>query len=726
MAGKRATHIHELPESILTEVFALVKDVRSRNSAALVCRRWRSLERLSRTSLSLRGHVRNPFLLPTCFPYVSHLDLSLLSPWGHHPFLHPSPTRLNGHPEPRPDNYNGHHHLLVDDQQLLVAQRLGQAFPNVTSLTVYARDPSTLHVLAPRWPGLRHAKLVRWHQRPHHPLGADLAPLLAACPSLVSLDLSHFYCWTEDIPPALQAHPAAAASLARLDLLSASSAEGFRASELAAIAAACPNLRHLLAPCVFNPRYFEFVGDASLLALAAACPRLSLLHLVDPSTLSPARPISDPADDGLTSDDAGITAAGLESLFAALPELEDLALDLCHNVRDAGLALEALGRKCPRIKSLKVGHFHGVCRAAWLHLDGVSLCGGLQSLCIKNCPDLTDAGLAAIARGCRILSKLEIHGCGKVTEMGVKKLASMLRSTLVDVSISGCRQLDAARSLRALEPIRDRIERLHIDCVWVRPDLEQSPEDADRTSNNTGDLDELEEQEVSNESRNKKCRHDGDHSKSNGSSSTSSFWWRLWERLRYLSVWVPAGEVLSPLADAGLDCCPDLEEIRIKVEGDCRTCPRPAQRVFGLSSLSRYPRLAKMKLDCGEAIGYALTAPTGHMDLSLWERFHLHGIGDLNLYELDYWPPQDKEVNQRSLSLPATGLIQGCPTLRKLFIHGTTHEHFMRFFLMMPHLRDVQLREDYYPAPENDMSTEMRVDSCSRFEHALNSRLIPD
>lgn len=731
--GRRgATHIHDLPEPILNQVLALVADVRSRNAMALVCHKWRSLERLTRTSLSLRGHIRDPNHLPTCFPSVSHLDLSLLSPWGHH-FL-PPPTQLGGypHPDPQPNNYN-HHHLLADDQQLLVAQRLGQVFPKVTSLTVYIRDPSALQALAPQWPELRHAKLVRWHQRPHHPPGADLAPLLAACPSLASLDLSHFYCWTEDLPPALQAHPSAASSLVRLDLLSAASIEGFRASELAAIAAACPNLRHLLAPCVFNPRDFEFVGDASLQALAAACPRLSLLHLVDPSTLSPARPTTDPADDGLTRDDAAITAAGLERLFAMLPELEDLALDLCHNVRDAGPALEALGRKCPRIKNLKLGHIHSVCKAAWLHLDGVSLCGGLESLSIRNCPDLTDAGLATVGRGCRRLSKLEIHGCSKVTETGVNKLAGMLRSTLVDVRISDCRQLDAAQSLRALEPIRHRVERLHIDCVWVRPKLKWSPENTEKAKpaapSKSDYLDEFEEQEISDGSRSKKCRHSEEDRANDGdrSGSSSGFWCWIWERLRYLSVWVPAGEVLSPLPYAGLDCCPELEEICIKVEGDCRTCPKPAQRVFGLSSLSRYPRLAKMKLDCGEAIGYSLTAPTGHMDLSLWERFYLHGLGDLNLYELDYWPPQDKEVNQRRLSLPP-GLIQECLTLRKLFIHGTTHEHFMSFFLTMRNLRDVQLREDYYPAPENDMSTEMRVDSCNRFEHALNLniRSIPD
>ncbi|KAL8197697.1 hypothetical protein R6Q57_024231 [Mikania cordata] len=133
-----------------------------------------------------------------------------------------------------------------------------------------------------------------------------------------------------------------------------------------------------------------------------------------------------------------------------------------------------------------------------------------------------------------------------------------------------------------------------------------------------------------------------------------------------------------------------------------------------------------MQLDCGDIIGYAHTAPSGQMDLTLWERFYLYGIRELKLVELDYWPPQDRDVNQRSLSLPAAGLLQQCVKLRKLFIHGTAHEHFLMFLLKIPNLRDVQLREDYYPAPENDMSTEMRADSCSRFEDALNRRRIED
>lgn len=688
-ADRTTTHLHDLPDAVLSHAFSLVLDCRTRNSMALACRKWRALERSTRTSLSLRGNIRDLFLLPSCFTSVVRLDLSLLSPWGHPLFLPADP--------------------------LLLARRLRLAFPAVTSLTVYARSAA----LAPEWPALRHASLVRWHPRPNQPPGSDLSPLFSACPSLTSLDLSRFYCWPEDLPAALSLHPVTARSLSHLDLLCSSMSEGFRSSELVGIATACPNLRRFLAPCVFNPRFFDYVGDNALLAVASHCPIISLLHLADPSTLSPSRTVH---DSFAARDESRVTRAGLDSLFSALPLLDDLTLDICHDVPDSGAALESLSHRCPRIRSLKLGWFQGICKAAGLHLDGVALCGALQNLCIKNSNDLSDSSLTVIARGCRLLSRFEIHGCDAVSEAGIKKFSGMLRSTLKEVRISGCRNLDASCCLRALEPIRDRIVRLHIDCIWAKPGASPPPTTAEEYSE---DLDAGEDDlEVETDNRSsKRCKSDHKNSYDKGDSE---FWCRTFERLRNLSLWIPAGEVLSQLPEAGLESCPELEEITIKVEGDCRTCPLPSQPVFGLSTLALYPQLSKMKLDCGEAIGYALTAPRGHMDLSLWERFYLHGIGDLNLYELDYWPPQDKEVNQRSLSLPASGLIQGCLSLRKLFIHGTAHEHFMRFFLGMPNLRDVQLREDYYPAPDHDMSTEMRVDSCSRFEDALNSRIIPD
>ncbi|XP_073526017.1 uncharacterized protein [Phyllobates terribilis] len=373
---------------------------------------------------------------------------------------------------------------------------------------------------------------------------------------------------------------------------------------------------------------------------------------------------------------------GLIDFFAGLGLIEDLVIDVCKKFRASWMVMDALNHKCPNLRSLKLGHFLTLCRAIGSQLDGLALCNRLTSLSLKNSPDLTDFRLIAIGRGCSVLKKLEIHGCNHVTTSGFRTVSCLLSKTLVDVSISDCRNLTAEVSLQAVDPIRHQIKRLHIDCVWEV--IQQQ------------DLLDLSEEEM--------------------------------ERLEFLSLWIPVGEKIIHLTQAGLVECPKLTEIHIKVEGDCRQRPIPPMLSFGLGPLNRFPNMVKMKLDLGETIGYALTAPSGYMDLSLWERFYLHGIAELGnqLRELDYWPPQDRDVNQRSLSLPAAGLLAQCGSLRKLFIHGTAHEHFMNFLLRIGNLRDVQLREDFYPAHADDMSTEMRVDSCCRFEENLNQRAIPD
>ncbi|PIN22903.1 hypothetical protein CDL12_04396 [Handroanthus impetiginosus] len=675
MAATFDTTVNDLPDVILSNIISAVSDVRSRNSAALVCRKWCHLERTTRSALTLRGNLRDLFMVPTCFPSISHLDLSFLSPWGHP--------------------------LTSASNPALIAHLLRHAFPSVISLTLYARNPSTIELIAPQWPNLEHVKLVRWHQRPQiAAAGDELKILLAECAQLSSLDLSAFYCWTDDVPPALEAYPSVASKLTRLNLLNPSISDGFKSDEIKAISKACPNLREFRAACMFDPRY---IGG-------------------------------DPEDEGFTQDDARINVATLIEVFSGLPQLEELALDVCNNVRESGPALEVLNSKCPKLKSLKLGQFHGISMPIESKLDGVALCQGLESLSIRNVADLNDMGLIAIARGCCRLAKFEVHGCKKITMKGMRTLASLLRRTLVDVKISCCKNLGAATSLRALEPIQDRIERLHIDCIW-----DCNEEFDDYLDGLEGGFD------LNGEHTAKRIRRDYDGISTaskkyeypcdlnldvngNGYENFNGYGERTWDRLQYLSLWIAVGQLLTPLASAGLENCPNLEEIRIKVEGDCRELSKPSEREFGLSILLNlnYPKLSKMHLDCGDTIGYAHTAPSGQMDLSLWERFYLIGIGHLNLTELDYWPPQDRDVNQRSLSLPAAGLLKGCIGLRKLFIHGTAHEHFMGFFLHIRELRDVQLREDYYPAPENDMSTEMRADSCSRFEAALNERQIPD
>ncbi|XP_016497381.2 F-box protein MAX2 homolog B-like [Nicotiana tabacum] len=722
----RPTTLNDLPDVILSNIIAAVSDVRSRNVAALVCRKWLVLERSTRTSLTLRGNTtRDIFMLPTCFRSVTHLDLSLLSPWGH-PLLSPRAAA---------DNDGA-------DDSTLIAHLLRHAFPSVSSLTVYARDPHALQLLPIQWPQLKQIKLVRWHQRPQLASGDEFSLLFQGCSQLASLDLSTFYCWTEDLPPALESNPVVASNMTVLNLLNASFSEGFKTDEIRVITKCCPYLKDFKVVYMFDPRYIGFVGDEALVCIAKNCPKLSVLHLADTSVLSNCRSESDLDEEGFSIDDGKISVSTLIEVFSGLPLLEELVLDVSNNVRDTGPALEVLNKKCPKLKLLKLGQFHGISMPIESKLDGVALCQGLQSLSIRNVGDLDDMGLIAIGRGCTRLAKFEIQSCKKITMRGMRTLASLLRRSLVDVRISCCKNLGASSSLKALEPIQERIERLHIDCVW---DSVEEIENLDGCVEYGFDLNKANGGEASSHpagfgdafgsadddlmfNRKKRCKYSYDlnsvYVEVNGHGN--GFGERTWDRLQYLSLWIAVGELLTPLEAAGLQDCPNLEEIKIKVEGDCRLWSKPSERAFGLSTLIRFPKLVKMHLDCGDIIGYAHTAPSGQMDLSQWERFYLFGIGHLNLRELDYWPPQDRDVNQRSLSLPAAGLLQECLTLRKLFIHGTAHEHFMMFLPRIPNLRDVQLREDYYPAPENDMSTEMRAGSLSRFEAALNRRQICD
>ncbi|GAB2233912.1 hypothetical protein Droror1_Dr00003142 [Drosera rotundifolia] len=705
-----AVTIHDIPDAILTTIIAAVNDTRTRNSISLVCRGWHALDRLTRTRLALRGNVRDLFLVPTCFRHVTRLDLSLLSPWG---------THLRGGGGGGRDG----------SAAALVARRIGMAFPAVRALTVYVRSSASVSALAPQFPSLREVKLVRWHQRPQGvPLGAEFDSLFESCRVIESLDLSEFYCWKEDLPPALEAHRQVTRNLQVLDILNPSFAEGFKGNEIVSIVGVCGNLRVLKAGCVFDPRYVGFVGDEALGAIVEHCRKLRVLHLVDIGVVG-----QDLDAEGFAGEDVGITRAGWFEFLGGLGLVEELVLDVGKNVRDSAMAMEVLATKCPNLRKLKLGMFHGLCLAIESHLDGIALCHGLEDLSIKNCADLTDLCLIEIARGCSKLTKFEVQGCKRITVRGIRTMACLLRTSLIDVRISQCENLDAASSLQAVEPICDRIEKLHIDCIW-RDD--GSYRICDRFDlNQIGGATQYDEVGISN-MHHEFSDDDGVVSDTEGrmrkrikfsSDYNNGYWQKTWAKLRFLSLWISVGELLTPFLVLGLEHCPNLEEMQIKVEGDCRERPKPAHREFGLTSLTRFPKLSKMKLDCSDTIGYALTAPSGHMDLSLWERFYLNRVGSLMmLTELDYWPPQDPEVNQRSLSLPAAGLLAQCNSLRKLFVHGTTHEHFIMFLLKIENLRDVQLREDYYPAPENDMSTEMRVDSCCRFEDALNMRGIPD
>ncbi|XP_010539206.1 PREDICTED: LOW QUALITY PROTEIN: F-box/LRR-repeat MAX2 homolog A-like [Tarenaya hassleriana] len=657
-------HFNDMPETIISGIFLCIEDTRTRNSMSVVCHKWRVLERFSRSSLTLRGTVRDLFLVPTCFCRVTRLDISLLSPWGY-PLFDPTAPPSSSH---------------------LLAHLLGKAFPLVVSLTCYARNPfADLRYLAPQWPCLSHVKLVRLHPRPPSlSLGHEFVPLFEHSSSLSSLDLSDFYCWTEDLPQALHVFPSISASLSHLNILTHFSSSGFKSDEVIAITEACPNLNEFLATCSFDRRITGFVGNKALLAVSLNCPLLHVLHLVDISLSNAILGVDRFDDEGYTTQDSLLSNSSLVQVFIHLPLIEDLVLDIGYNVRDVWQALESLGSMCPGLSSLKLGNFHGICRGIDAKPDGIVFCQGLKHLSIKHSADLTDSCLVAIALGCQKLSKFEVRGCNKITETGLSKFMFILKNSLTDVRISKCQNLNFFYSLYALRLIQDRIQRLHLDCIW----------------------------EI-----------DGQVTEEHAVSVRS----RTWAKLQYLSLWIPIGSPLNPWPVLGLNDCPSLEEIHIKVEGDCRHLNKPQPESFGLTCLASYPNLSRLHLDCSGVIGYALTAPPGHTDLNIWERFYLKGIDNLRIETFDYSLPHDPDINHRSLSLPGASLISMCVSMRRLVIHGTVNEHLMMFLLKIPNLRDVQIRQDSYPAPQDDgLSSEMRTASCLRFEDALNRRFVLD
>ncbi|XP_039359908.1 leucine-rich repeat-containing protein 29 isoform X3 [Mauremys reevesii] len=72
----------------------------------------------------------------------------------------------------------------------------------------------------------------------------------------------------------------------------------------------------------------------------------------------------------------------------------------------------------------------------------------LRRLSLSLLPELTDASLVAVARGCQSLEQLSMSHCGKLTDKGFVEAASSLRR-LQHLVISGCSQLTGQTKLCA-------------------------------------------------------------------------------------------------------------------------------------------------------------------------------------------------------------------------------------------------------------------------------------
>uniref|UniRef100_A0A8C8S1C7 F-box/LRR-repeat protein 15/At3g58940/PEG3-like LRR domain-containing protein n=1 Tax=Pelusios castaneus TaxID=367368 RepID=A0A8C8S1C7_9SAUR len=84
----------------------------------------------------------------------------------------------------------------------------------------------------------------------------------------------------------------------------------------------------------------------------------------------------------------------------------------------------------------------------------------LRRLSLSLVPEITDASLAAVARGCPSMEQLSVSHCGKLTDKGFMEAASSLRR-LQHLVIAGCNQL-THQTLRTLSQACKQLKSLDV------------------------------------------------------------------------------------------------------------------------------------------------------------------------------------------------------------------------------------------------------------------------
>ena len=78
-------------------------------------------------------------------------------------------------------------------------------------------------------------------------------------------------------------------------------------------------------------------------------------------------------------------------------------------------------------------------RTKWtsLCLQALATCQHLQSVNLTWCIQLTDAGVCALAKGCRSLQSLSLHGNRHITNASIETLAASCADSLHTLDVQG-------------------------------------------------------------------------------------------------------------------------------------------------------------------------------------------------------------------------------------------------------------------------------------------------
>ncbi|XP_052110396.1 putative F-box/LRR-repeat protein 23 [Arachis duranensis] len=119
-----------------------------------------------------------------------------------------------------------------------------------------------------------------------------------------------------------------------------------------------------------------------------------------------------------------ISDKGLCKMAEKLPLLEELEITLCLNV--SGIALEAIGRGCPLLKSLKFNYNRNNTGEEFAIAQNMSNLRHLQLVPSS----FNNSGSRAILNGCPHLEYLDLHECDIVEVEGILKTRSKNSSEL--------------------------------------------------------------------------------------------------------------------------------------------------------------------------------------------------------------------------------------------------------------------------------------------------------
>ncbi|EMP26868.1 Leucine-rich repeat-containing protein 29 [Chelonia mydas] len=261
-------------------------------------------------------------------------------------------------------------------------------------------------------------------------------------------------------------------SLQNLDLSECSLVSG---SELVKVCSS-PELQPNLASLSFA--FCSLLRDSSVLSLARSLsPSLRVLDL---------------------SSCVSITNVSIQAISSHLPQLIVLRLAWCKELTDWGLlGAEEPREECnhrrenleqdpkalsdsswkesqkqPRASLQALQHLQELDLMACSKLTDTSITKvirfpALRQLSLSLLPEITDASLVAVARGCQSLEQLSMSHCGKLTDKGFMEAAGSLRR-LQHFVISGCSQL-TCQTLMAISRECRQLKSLDVSmCHGIR------------------------------------------------------------------------------------------------------------------------------------------------------------------------------------------------------------------------------------------------------------------